>query len=123
QLATVRDPLGHTWTREYDGNGFPTGVVDPLGHRTGVTMNASGQVTQVLDSLQHVSQFGYLGGDLVSITDPLNRTATQFLDAAGRRQTQAGVRFPEWHHRPRLRRARPPDAGSDAARHGDVYVR
>jgi RHS repeat-associated protein len=87
QLATVTDPLNHTWTLGYDAHGRLTGVTDPLSHHTTVTMNAVGQVTSVTDPLHHTWQYGYLGGDRVSTTNPLGATLTQFVDAAGRVQT------------------------------------
>jgi RHS repeat-associated protein len=98
QLATVTDPLNHTWTREYDGAGRLTGIVDPLTHRTGVTLNAAGQITQTADALQQRWQFGYRNGDLVSRTDPLNRVATQFVDGGGRvlNVTDASGRSLQW---------------------------
>ncbi|HEY7291190.1 MAG TPA: RHS repeat-associated core domain-containing protein [Vicinamibacterales bacterium] len=84
QLATVTDPLTHTWTLTYDGTGRLTGSTDPLTHHTGVSMNTAGQVTSVTDPMNHTWQYGYLGGDRVSTTNPLGAVWTQFVDAAGR---------------------------------------
>jgi YD repeat-containing protein len=83
QVATVTDPLGHTWAMNYNA-GRLTGVTDPLSHQTAVSLNAAGQVTSVSDALGHTWQYGYSDGALTSTTDPLNATWTQFVDAGGR---------------------------------------
>jgi RHS repeat-associated protein len=84
QLATVTDPMNHTWTRSYDSLGRPTSTMDPLTHQMTIAMSPLGQVTSVTDALQHTSQFGYAGGDLTSITNPVNAVQQRFVDAAGR---------------------------------------
>ena len=45
QLASVTDPLGHTWTLTLDGNGNATKITDPLGHHIDMTYNSAGQLT------------------------------------------------------------------------------
>lgn len=85
ERAAVVDPLGHRWTWEWDPVGTPLGSTDPLGHRTRVQINRSGQVTQMTDPLGNSWAASYSNGDLASVTDPLGRTATQFIDAVGRR--------------------------------------
>ena len=67
----------------YDTLGRLTSATDPLTHETTIAANAPGQVTSVTDALQHTSQFGYTGGDLTSVTDPLNAVQCRFLDARG----------------------------------------
>jgi RHS repeat-associated protein len=84
QLATVTDPLQHTWTRTYDTSAKFTGTTDPLGHHTTIGLNGQGQVTDITDPLTHHWQVGYTGGDLTSRTNPLGATWTQFVDAGGR---------------------------------------
>jgi RHS repeat-associated protein len=84
QLATITDPLNHTWTVAYDTTGKPTSVTDPLSHQRTITMNVAGQVTSVTDPLNHSWQFGYTDGDLTSATDPLGAVRSRFLDAGGR---------------------------------------
>ncbi len=84
QVATITDPLSHTWTVGYDTQGKIASVTDPLTHQTVVVVNAAGQVTGVTDALQHTWQWGYGSGDLVSTTDPLNAVSRRFLDGAGR---------------------------------------
>jgi RHS repeat-associated protein len=84
QLATITDPLLHTWTVGYDASGKRTSTTDPLSHQTTMAMNPAGQVTSVTDGLSHTWQFGYSNGDLTSRTNPLNAIYTHFTDAAGR---------------------------------------
>src|SRR5262249_50326826 len=84
QLATVTDPLNHTSTMTYDGNGKLTATTDPLSHQTTIAMNSVGQITSVTDALNHTWTTGYSGGDLTSTTNPLNFVWTRFVDAAGR---------------------------------------
>lgn len=55
-----------------------------LGHKTTLNYNAEGQPLTVTDPLNQVTQFSYDLGDLVSITDPLNRTTTRYTDGLGR---------------------------------------
>ncbi|MEQ1727380.1 MAG: RHS repeat-associated core domain-containing protein [Vicinamibacterales bacterium] len=85
ERTAVVDPLGHRWTWEWDPVGTPLGSVDPLGHRTRVQVNSAGQITQVTDPFGSSWTASYVNGDLASVTDPLGRTVTQFVDAAGRR--------------------------------------
>jgi RHS repeat-associated protein len=84
QLATVTDPLSHIWTATYDAAGLGTGTTDPLSHHTTIAMNPNGQMTSVVDPLTHQWQFGYTGGDLTSVADPLGAVQTRFIDSAGR---------------------------------------
>lgn len=84
QLATITDPLNHTWTTIYDSGGKVTGTSNPLGESITVVMNAAGQVTGVTDALSHQWQLGYTQGDLTSTTNPLGAATTRFVDAAGR---------------------------------------
>ena len=85
QLATVTDPLNHTWTIGYDALGRPTSATDPLTHQTTLAYNAAAQVTSMTDPLSHTWLFGYTDGDFTSTTNPLGSVATQFVDDAGRR--------------------------------------
>ena len=84
QMATITDPLTHTWTWTYDGQGRLTGMTDPLTHHTTIGLNTAGQVTSVTDPLSHQWQFTYSEGDLTATTNPLNQTTTQFVDGLGR---------------------------------------
>jgi YD repeat-containing protein len=84
QLATITDPLTHTWTLAYNAAGTLTSATDPLTHQTALSLNAAGQITGVTDPLTHAWQFGYTGGDLTTTTDPLSAVRTRFIDGAGR---------------------------------------
>jgi RHS repeat-associated protein len=84
QLATIRDPLQHQWTIGYDAAGRVTSLTDPLTHQTSVSVNTLGQITSVTDSLQHTWQSAYVGGDQVSVTNPVGATWSRFVDGAGR---------------------------------------
>jgi RHS repeat-associated protein len=84
QLATVTDPLHHTWTLSYDGSGRLTGASDPLSHQTTIALNTEGLVTSVTDPLSHQWQVGYTGADRTSTTNPLGAVVRAFTDAAGR---------------------------------------
>jgi RHS repeat-associated protein len=84
QLATITDPLNHTWSVAYDAQGRIASVTDPLTHQTTFAANAAGQVTATTDALQHTWQIEYLGGVARSSTDPLGAAYTRFVDAAGR---------------------------------------
>jgi RHS repeat-associated protein len=84
QVATITDPLNHTWTVGYDSVGKPTSLTDPLSHQTTMAINSAGQITSVTDPLSHTWQSEYTNGDLTSMTNPVNAIHTQFTDAAGR---------------------------------------
>jgi YD repeat-containing protein len=45
---------------------------------------SAGQVVAAIDPNGNVTQFSYANDDLISVTDPLGRTATRFSDGAGR---------------------------------------
>lgn len=84
QLISVSDPLNNTTSITLDNSGNPQTITDPLAHNTTMTFNSAGQPLTVKDALNDQAQFGYLAGDLKSITDPLNRTTNRFTDALGR---------------------------------------
>jgi RHS repeat-associated protein len=84
QLATVTDPLEHTWTIGYDSAGHVTSATDPLTHQTTLETNIQGLITSLTDPLQHTWQFGYSGGDQTSIQNPLGVVWGSFVDGAGR---------------------------------------
>lgn len=84
QLKTVKDPLNHTTTYDYNSSGALISITDPLTHPTTFVPDASGLPTQIKDALNNATTYGYLAGDLVSITDPLGSTTSRFVDNAGR---------------------------------------
>lgn len=83
QPLTVTDPLNHTTTFTRNSTGDVTTITDPLTHQTTFTYNAAGQPLTVTTTAGTTS-FAYDVGDLVSITDPLSRVTTRFLDVVGR---------------------------------------
>jgi len=83
QVTSVTDPLNHTTTFTRDDWGNVTAVTDPLSHQTTFTYNGRGQPLTVATAAG-TTQFAYLAGDLVAITDPIGRTTTQFVDPVGR---------------------------------------
>jgi RHS repeat-associated protein len=85
QLATITDPLQHTWTMGYDGHGNLASASDPLSHQTTVAMDTAGHVTSTTDPLQHVWHVAYSGADQTSMTNPLGAVWRTFTDAAGRK--------------------------------------
>jgi len=84
QLTAVTDPLGHTTSFSYDPNGNLIAIVDPLGNTTSMTYNLLGQPLSATDPLRNTTQFAYDSGDLVGVTDALNRTVYRFVDSVGR---------------------------------------
>jgi YD repeat-containing protein len=84
QLSTVTDPLNHSSTFTYDGNGNLSTVTDALTHPTTFAYNGAGQVTSITDVLNNTVQFGYFGGDRVSVADPLGNSSSNIFDGAGR---------------------------------------
>ncbi len=42
QLATIQDPLNHTWTFAYDARGNLTSITDPLSHAVSMGHNFLG---------------------------------------------------------------------------------
>jgi RHS repeat-associated protein len=87
QLATVTDPLSHTYSLAYDTHGNLKTVTDPLNHVITATVNSQGLPTLIQDALSHQTQIGYLQADLSSVTDALGRTTNVFTDGLGRVQT------------------------------------
>ena len=84
QLTSITDPLGHIWTLSRDANGNLAGIVDPLGDQATAINNATGQITTLTDGAGDTMHFGYTGGDLTSISDPVGNTSYLFDDGAGR---------------------------------------
>lgn len=85
KLASFTDPLGRVSTFTYDTRGNLVQAKDPLGNSTTfTTFGATGLPATITNSLGHTTRFAYDGADLVSVTDPLNRTARFFRDGAAR---------------------------------------
>jgi RHS repeat-associated protein len=84
QITSSTDPLGHTSTYTYDAFGNLLVATDPLGNHTTFTYNVEGEPLSITDPLGHTTRAAYTFGDPTSLTDALSRTASQFVDAAGR---------------------------------------
>jgi RHS repeat-associated protein len=84
QLTSVTDPLDHTTTFDHDSLGRLVAITDPLDHETTLTYNALGLPLTLTNALNKTIHFGYDLTDLTSITDPLGRTTTKFVDPVGR---------------------------------------
>jgi YD repeat-containing protein len=56
-------------------------------------------VVSVTDPLSKVTEFTYVGADLVGVETPLGHTTTRFTDAAGRliRATDATIKAGKWY--------------------------
>jgi RHS repeat-associated protein len=88
QLVTTTDPLNHVTTNSYDSLGNKIKVTDALGNYKTMTYNPAGQVTSssvYVGGRALTTTYTYNGGDLASVTDPLNRTSLYFTDPVGRR--------------------------------------
>lgn len=84
QLTSVTDPLSRTTTFSYDAKGSLTSATDPLSHQSTIVYNGAGQPASITDPLSNTVQVAYELGDVVSVTDPLNRITRPFIDNAGR---------------------------------------
>jgi RHS repeat-associated protein len=88
KLASIADPLGNTWSIDYDAQGNPVKFVDPNGNHADRRYNGSGLLAQVVDGLGNGTTFDYQGFDLAQVTDPLGRTLGLFTDSAGRMRSR-----------------------------------
>jgi RHS repeat-associated protein len=84
QITSIIDPLGHATLLTYDSKGNVTEYADGLQHVSTFAYRADGQPTSASDPLGHSTTYAYAGGDLTTITDPLRRTTTKFVDVIGR---------------------------------------
>jgi len=84
QLASITDPLNHTTTLGYDAKGSLTTVTDAENRTSTFTYNHAGQVRTAADPLGHTWNYAYTLGDLTSMTDPLGRKTSRFVDSGGR---------------------------------------
>ncbi len=84
QPLTIKDPLNHVTTLQYDYRGNLLSSKDALSHITSFAYDDQGLLTSVTDPLLKVTKLGYAGADLTSVTDPLNRTSMRLTDAVGR---------------------------------------
>lgn len=68
---SVTDRNGNTTVYSYDENGVLRQIEDPLGLSTTLEFDAAiGRYARIVDPQGRQTTFDYIGGDLVSITDP-----------------------------------------------------
>ena len=84
RLTSVTDPLGHKTRVSYtDKPGSTTAsITDPTGRATSVTFQ-EGNPVSVTDGAGNRTTASYDGGDLTAVTNPDQRTTSQFADSAG----------------------------------------
>ena len=83
--AQAGDPQrGVATVYTYDPKGNLLTVTDRVGNRTTLTNDSQGRPLTVTDALKGVTKFTWTGADLISVTDPLNRSTEYTTDAAGR---------------------------------------
>ena len=96
-VTSITDSLGNLTTFTYDGQGNLTAITDPEQNlrpaperlTTRMTYNSGGQVLTVTDPLNQTTTFTYNSqGDLATLTDPLGHTTTRTYDAVSRLATQ-----------------------------------
>ena len=119
RLASVVDPLGRTWTLNYDNLGNLTSIVDPLTHQITLGHNSQGRVTSIADALNDTWQLAYgYYGDLSQLTDPL---ATQSSCNRQRRSVGLALRRAGEFDRCNLRQPRPHYADPRRAQRRHVF--
>jgi RHS repeat-associated protein len=85
KLLTAEDPLGQVTRYAYDTAGRLTSITDPTSRTTTIGYDGtSRKPAWTRDPAGHETQFGYVNGDLRSVTDPLGRTTKRWVDSVGR---------------------------------------
>jgi RHS repeat-associated protein len=87
-IATRTDALNKTTTFGYDAYGNLTHVIDPLSNQVSIAHNTAGQPVTMTNGVGKTTQLDYSLGELVQITDPLNRITRRELDILGRLQAE-----------------------------------
>jgi RHS repeat-associated protein len=59
KLAAFTDPLGYTYTRQYDSKGRPVGFINPDGTLMTVQYNDNTNMVTLSDENQHITQFKF----------------------------------------------------------------
>jgi RHS repeat-associated protein len=95
-VTAITDPLNHTTSFSYDASGSLTKQTDPLGHSWKRTYNSEGEVLTLTDPLAHKTKLTYTFGDVTATTDPVGRTARQYVDAVGRPTTVTDALGDAW---------------------------
>lgn len=83
-LHTATDPWGRTTTYTFDADRHLKRVDDDFGHSIALDYDDLDRVTQVTDHLNRTTSLGYDLYDVRTVTDPLLRTTTRFVDTLGR---------------------------------------
>jgi RHS repeat-associated protein len=84
KVTSITDALGHTTSFTYDKAGNLLSVTDPVNEQSNFIYDANGELTASADPLGNATQFAYLNGDVVRITDPLGRTTARVSDPVDR---------------------------------------
>jgi RHS repeat-associated protein len=83
-IQTYQDIYGDVTQFYYDSSGKLNQLTNGINNSWTSVNNSEGLPSVVTDPLGHTIQLGYLGGDLVSVTDGLNRTSNLYVNAVGR---------------------------------------
>lgn len=114
QLTSVTDPLGRKTQFDYTG-GCLTKVTNSLGNSSVYTCTSTGLPQSFTDALSNTSVAYHIGGEMVSVRDPLGRGATYRHDALGRvvarEDSVGGVSRVEYDTQGRVVKAVSPDGG------------
>ncbi|MFC0526115.1 RHS repeat-associated core domain-containing protein [Phytohabitans kaempferiae] len=84
QVSSVTDALTHSTLYAYQANGALRTVTDPMSRVTTLDSNEGGQITKVTDNDAKATTFGYVLGDLTTVTDPLGRVSRWARDGIAR---------------------------------------
>jgi YD repeat-containing protein len=84
QISRFTDWRGRATTYGYGPNSALRTITDPMSRVTTVDTAETGQVSKVTDNLAHATGYGYVLGDLSTVTDPQGRVSRQVVDPAGR---------------------------------------
>ncbi len=74
RLTSVADRNGNTATLAYDGSGRLETITDPAGRKITLAYNGEKLVESAKDPMGHTVKYAYEGGDLLSVTEPGEKT-------------------------------------------------
>jgi len=81
QVSKITDWLGKDTVYGYHPNGALKTLADPIGRTTTTDVLETGQIKTLTDTAGKNSGYAYALGDLVTVTDPLNRATRLTSDA------------------------------------------
>jgi RHS repeat-associated protein len=84
RIASITDSMNNTVTFNYQDSSNQVLATDQLGNNWTLSLNSEGQAASFTDPAGDVWRFGYTGGDLTSVQDPLNYLFSYIYDGAGR---------------------------------------